>query len=619
MLKKLAPCALAMLCLSVLSLGSSSTKARLSDLPDQAQNSISASLGLDLPQYHARKTREGYETENLRQGLTTQFTATGVDIRTGHDHWKMALQSYGYGTKFRLVRQVSPRVAGNRIEYQRGLLTEWYINGPFGLEQGFTLKRQPQRSNGGPLRVTFALSGSLKAAAEDRNSLKLTRSNGSGVLRYAGLTARDASGKELAAVLVIKERKELRLEIDDSAAQYPVTVDPTIQNFTLTASDGMDNDQFGTSVAIDGNTAVVGALLGGQGGGAAYVFVRPPGGWANMTETAELTPSDPQDAGCFGCSVAISGNTIVVGASSATINGSEAQGAAYVFVEPPTGWTNMTETAKLTASDGAFASSFGTGVGICGNTIVAGAPSFSSNPIPGKAYIFVEPEGGWKNLTQTAELLASDGFDLDNFGTSVSISGDTAVVGAPDRGSGSARVGQGYVFVKPPSGWADMNETAKLTASDGKIGYAFGLSVSLSGTTAVVGAPAHPKEGAVYVFVEPDGGWTSMTQTAGLIGASGGGCLGWSTSIDGDVIVAGSQCSFGLKGIALVFVKPRGGWRNSSRPKLKLSIPFSEPEDSFGVAVGISGTTGIIGAPTAPTSPPCCTFGPGEAFVFTEK
>ena len=178
-----------------------------------------------------------------------------------------------------------------------------------------------------------------------------------------------------------------------------------------------------------------------EGIGAAYVFIKPPRGWANMTQTAELTASDAQIYDCFGCSVAISGNTVVVGASGAAIGGNTAQGAAYVFVEPPTGWTNMTETAKLTASDGASDAQFGTSVAMSGNTLVVGAPATSL--MQGNAYVFVEPQSGWTDMTQTAELVPSDGFDNDNFGTSVSISGDTVVVGAPADADGGLKAWTG--------------------------------------------------------------------------------------------------------------------------------------------------------------------------------
>lgn len=392
-----------------------------------------------------------------------------------------------------------------------------------------------------------------------------------------------------------------------------------IQNFTLTASDGANDDQFGTSVAIDGNTVVVGAVQGGQGFGAAYVFVKPANGWESLTQTAELTPSDGKEAGCFGCSVAISGNTIVVGASSETVGGNKAQGSAYVFVEPPSEWSNTTETAKLTASDGVAQSYFANGVAISGNTVVAGAPGVSGYPMLGKAYVFVEPAGGWKDMVQTAELVPSDGFSTDLFGFSVSVSKSTVVIGSPADGEGGSNPGGAYLFVEPAGGWTNMSETAKLTASDGEVGYLYGISVSVNGSTAIVGAPGYVNGGTTYVFVEPNNGWFNMTQTAELQSGTSSSCVGWSTSIDGKVVVAGSECNTGYKGAAYVFLQPAQGWRNTSTPTLRLSIPFSYGQDYFGSSVAVNGTTGVVGAPYAPTSSPHFQPGPGQAFVFTAK
>jgi hypothetical protein len=425
-----------------------------------------------------------------------------------------------------------------------------------------------------------------------------------------------------ALALAAEQKSPTKLSDLPAEAQQAISAalarkSPRIQNFTLTASDGANDDLFGMFVAIDGNTAVVGANLAEHGLGAAYVFVKPPSGWVNMTQTAELTSSD--GAGCFGCSVAISGNTIVIGATAATINGNGAQGAVYVFVEPPTGWTNMTETAKLIASDGEPESYFATGLAISGDTIVAGAPGISGYPMPGKAYVFVEPNGGWVDTTQTAELTPSDGFDIDNFGFSVSLNEDTAVVGAPSDGDGGSNPGRAYVFAEPTGGWTNMTQTAELTPSDGQVGYLFGISVSISGATIVVGSPGRPDGGGAYVFVEPKGGWANMKQTAGLQSGTSTSCMGDSTSIDGSVIIAGATCSSGFKGAAFVFLKPAGGWRNSSNPRLRLSIPFTYGQDDFGSSVAISGTTALVGAPYAPTSPPCCKPGPGEAFIFTGK
>ncbi|MGA2616656.1 MAG: IPT/TIG domain-containing protein, partial [Thermoguttaceae bacterium] len=152
-----------------------------------------------------------------------------------------------------------------------------------------------------------------------------------------------------------------------------------------------------------------------------------------------------------GLSVSVSGNTVVAGASLATVDGNFAQGAAYVFTEPGSGWANMTQTAKLTASDGARDADFGWSVSNSGNTVVVGAYGangpFNVVTSAGAAYVFTKPGAGWaKNMTQAAKLTAADGAELDFFGWSVSISGNTVVVGAvgANRAQGAA-----YVFAPP--------------------------------------------------------------------------------------------------------------------------------------------------------------------------
>ncbi len=197
----------------------------------------------------------------------------------------------------------------------------------------------------------------------------------------------------------------------------------------LVASDGASGDLFGGSISVSGDTLAVGAPDQNSQTGAVYVFVKSKN---SATQVAKLTASDgvPQDR--FGTSVSISGNTIVAGVPDHTVGANQYQGAAYVFVEPSGGWTNMTETAELTASDGAVDDGFGQGVGISGNTIVAGAPSaaIGSNSNQGAAYVFIEPPNGWESMTQTAKLTASNGAAQDVLGFSVSVSANTIVAGA---------------------------------------------------------------------------------------------------------------------------------------------------------------------------------------------
>ena len=408
------------------------------------------------------------------------------------------------------------------------------------------------------------------------------------------------------------------------AAQKPQTPgtagsDVNINSFTLTASDGMNQDSFGESVAISGNTVVVGALEVADARGSAYVFVKPPSGWANMTQVAELTASDGKEGDIFGVSVAISGDTIVVGAGNATVNGNRGQGAAYVFVKPPSGWSNMTETAKLTSSDGLPDGSFGDATALDGNTVVIGSSFFQN--AQGTAYIFVKPQSGWSDMTQTAELTASDAGPDNDFGAAVSISGTTVVVGAhQDNASNDAGPGAAYVFVEPPSGWTNMTQTAKLRASDGVDGDQFGGAVSISGNTVAVGARQHDvARGRAYVFVEPAGGWVNMRQTAELKDGMIGACFGNSISIYGNELLVGAECFQNFRGAAFLFLKPPTGWRNSNTYQAAVGIHFTFTHDNLATSLALQGKTAIIGAPYAPTFPPCCQPGPGQAFIFTTQ
>jgi uncharacterized protein (DUF2345 family) len=413
--------------------------------------------------------------------------------------------------------------------------------------------------------------------------------------------------------------EELLLRVDDAGAHYPIVVDPFVQQAKLTASDGAANDQFGFSVSISGDTVVVGAPGKNSSQGAAYVFVKPSGGWTTTsTFTAKLTASDGAVGDDFGFSVSVSGDTVVVGAHNADIGANLAQGAAYVFVKPSGGWSgNLTETAKLTASDGAAFDTFGFSVSVSGDTVVVGAPGKNSSR--GAAYVFVKPSGGWTTTsTFTAKLTASDGAVGDDFGFSVSVSGDTVVVGAAPF----ANQGAAYVFVKPSAGWSgNLTESAKLTASDGAAFDFFGSSVSISGDTVVVGALGkNSSQGAAYVFVKPSGGWSgNLTETAKLTASDGAAfdTFGWSVSVSGDTVVVGAPgADIGAnadQGAAYVFVKPSGGWTTTSTFTAKLTASDGAVGDDFGFSVSVSGDTVVVGAQFADIS---TNAGQGAAYVF---
>ena len=339
------------------------------------------------------------------------------------------------------------------------------------------------------------------------------------------------------------------------------------QQAKLTALDGAAGDEFGISVAVDGDTVVVGAHKDDDDGvdsGSAYVFVKPAGGWADATETAKLTASDGAAGDEFGFSVAVDGDTALVGAygDDRTINDVDVTdlGAAYVFTKPAGGWDDWDEldsddkdklTAKLTASDGSATDSFGWAVAADSDTVVIGAfgddRTIDETDIAnlGAAYVFTKPAGGWADATETAKLTASDGATGDEFGISVAVDGDTVVVGAHKDDDDGDDSGSAYVFTKPAGGWADATETAKLTASDGAAGDLFGISVAVDGSTAVIGANDHThgteKSGSAYVFTKNSAGvWIQEFELNASDGAADDR-FGYSVALDGDTLFVGAE------------------------------------------------------------------------------
>jgi hypothetical protein len=251
------------------------------------------------------------------------------------------------------------------------------------------------------------------------------------------------------------------------------------QEDKLTASDADDENQFGHSVAIDGETIAIGAPGNGLGG-AVYVFVRSGTAW---TEQQKLTTSDAAAGDDFGIRVAISGETVVGGAWLDDHAGGADAGSAYVFVRNGTSWSQQ---QKLTASDAAPSDGFGHGVAIAGETVLVGAPNddilgFSD---AGSAYAFVRSGTAW---SEQQKLTAADGAGLDWFGNSVAVAGDRALVGVPNDDTTSlSNAGSARLFARSGSTWS---EQATLTASDATNGDAFGSSVAMSIDSAVAGAP----------------------------------------------------------------------------------------------------------------------------------
>ena len=275
----------------------------------------------------------------------------------------------------------------------------------------------------------------------------------------------------------------------------------------LTASDGAAYDEFGVIVSIDGDTVVIGAGEDddkGSNSGSAYVFTRDTAGdlSSGWTQVAKLTAGDGAADDRFGV-VSIDGDTVVIGAGEDDDKGSNS-GSAYVFTRDTAGdlSSGWTQVAKLTAGDGAADDRFGV-VSIDGDTVVIGAgEDDDKGSNSGSAYVFTRDTAGdlSSGWTQVAKLTADDGAADDwfgGFGTSVSIDGDTVVIGALGDDDKGSNTGSAYVFTRDTagdlsSGWTQV---AKLTASDGAASDTFGGSVSIDGDTIVIGARDDPAAG----------------------------------------------------------------------------------------------------------------------------
>ena len=364
----------------------------------------------------------------------------------------------------------------------------------------------------------------------------------------------------------------------------------------LTSRDGTDSAHFGTSVAIDGATAVVGAPdQGSARTGAAYVFTRNGREWIEQYTLEPSTSPENLESLKFGWEVAISGDTIIVGAPSNEQTPIPRPGRAFVFVRTGDTWAQQ---AELTPSDGRDNDVFGWDVAISGDTAVVGAIGSAVAPAvgPGAAYVFTRTGDTW---TERATLTPSDGSADDKFGNSVGLAGDTLVVSALNDDVGVAvDQGSAYVFTGTGSTWT---EQAKLVAADGSALDGLGFSIAISDDTLVAGAffddiGLNPKQGSAYVFTRTGTSWTQQAKLTAPDGAAGD-LFGRAVSVDGDTVVVGAQFDepFGdttqNQGSLYVFERAGGQWGEPTKFTAE-----GNPSGLLGVSVGISGRTVIGGA-----------------------
>ena len=378
---------------------------------------------------------------------------------------------------------------------------------------------------------------------------------------------------------------------------------PAIQAAKLSAPDGAAGDVFGFSVAVSGDTALVGAMGDDDNGdhsGSVYLFERDLGGTNNWGQVKKIITSDGAAGDTFGWSVALGGDTALVGAYQDDDNGSNS-GSAYILERDQGGVDNWGEVKKLTASDGAVDDWFGYAVALYGDTALVGAYADDDDGgYSGSAYLFERDQGGTGNWGQVKKIIASDGAGGDKFGGSIVLSGDTALVGAvgdDDNGSNSGSV---YLFERDLGGVDNWGEVKKLTASDGAAGDIFGNAVALSGDTALVGARLDDDNGAdsgsAYLFERDLGGADNWGQVKKLTASAGaaGEFYGFAVALSGDTALVGAEWDTD-NGSVYVLERNQGGAGNWGEA-VKLTASDGAEGDRFGWSVALHEDTALVGA-----------------------
>ena len=305
------------------------------------------------------------------------------------------------------------------------------------------------------------------------------------------------------------------------------------QQAKLTADDGAAKDEFGGKVALSGDTAVIGAIFQddkGDNSGSAYVFTRSGTTWSQQVK---LTAADGAEGDAFGQSIALSGDTVVIGAPHDDDKGNDA-GSVYVFTRSGTTWSQQ---VKLTAADGVAGDVFGISIAFSGDTIVIGADLNDEKARnAGAVYVFTRSGSSW---SQQAKITAADGAETDIFGVRVALSGDTILISArrDDDDAMGIDAGSAYIFTRTGTIW---QQQIKLTASDGAADDRFGRSVALVADTAVIGAMFQDDKGdnsgSAYVFTRSGTTWSQQVKLTAADGAEGD-VFGWSVALSDDTAV----------------------------------------------------------------------------------
>ncbi|HET6867002.1 MAG TPA: IPT/TIG domain-containing protein, partial [Solirubrobacteraceae bacterium] len=523
---------------------------------------------------------------NPAQGLGLRVAPAGVEVSSGKTRVLLGLTASGRRGSLGGWKPVLPRTAGNRVSYVHGNVQEWFVNGPAGLEQGIDVATRP--TGQGPLRFAIALAGNVTLRPNGQGTV-LIEAGGVAALRYTGLSATDAHGRQLRAWLAVGRRGP-SLFVDDRGASYPITIDPFIQQGSkLVASNESGGGEFGTSVVLasDGNTALIGAPNDSSGTGATWVFVRSGGVWTQQSKLVGTNAigSNVEQGGAVALSA--DGNTALIGG----VGDNGGVGAAWVFVRSNGVWTQQTKIVEPSATLNAQVG-YSVALSSDGNTALIGARD--DNNEAGAAWVFVRANGTWSQ--QGGALVPSDAANPAVVGAAVALSsdGNTAVLGGPGDNNG---VGATWAFVRANGSWTQQGKKLVGSGSVATDGVEQGHAVALSsdGNTALIGAPDdNAFAGASWVFVRSNGSWsqqgnklvgsgaTSMQQGSG-VALTGDG----NTALIGEISGVGGAWLFGRSNATW---SQQGGLLSGSGAS-------GSSAQGWSVALSSDGSTALIGGP----------------------
>ncbi len=519
------------------------------------------------------------------------MTAAGAAVASGPLRVGLDLAAAGSAGTLTRTSQVPPVASGNRVIYQRGDVQEWYVNGPAGIEQGFTVPSAPAGS--GPLTLSLALSGNGQARLTPAGSIDFAGPDGSSIT-YGDLTATDALGHRLNSHLALRGGS-VQISVDTHGARFPVRIDPLLQQGAALSEGNEGLFGFSVAVSADGTTALIGAPASNSYAGGAWIFTLSESlNWEEQAELSGGTEGASEACGSsaeecsFGRAVALSadGNTALVGAPRNDGN----RGAALVFTRQGSTWT---QTATLTGGEEERGEGrLGKSVGLSadGKSAIAGASSEAGGI--GAAWIFENNGTSW--VHSGPKLTGAGGEHPEtgggHFGFSVAISGETAVVGAPSNEPKGEAMGSAYVFTKGPGGWTQPGQS--LTPSGTAAAHSkFGYSVAVAGETAVVGAPGYEGGvGAAYAFSEDEGNF-DLTPAQLLTGGAeeeGEGQFGTAVAIsdDASAVLVGAPADAKRKGAAWLLTRTGSTFAQSGR---KIEGGGELAKGWFGTSVALSG------------------------------